>query len=190
MDVLQFSVLEDIFVTILFFTPFSDSLFGLVGVPTFFSHKLNQYLTYTRPKRESERWMCLYWGRTRSVSSCSVPAQFSAGGLRFGYAALTDASLAEEVKEVATAVRPHGSLRYAVKKLLAATNEVKGTDGWWMMDDGWWMMDDGWWMMDDGWWWNEFAHANGFAPSMYTVDSVSIDDMCWYRIMVCRCIDK
>ena len=79
--------------------------------------------------------------------------QFSAGGLRFGYAALTDASLAEEVKEVATAVRPHGSLRYAVKKLLAATNAVGGTD--------------------DG--------ANGFAPSIYTVDSVRKDDIdSWY----------
>lgn len=49
--------------------------------------------------------------------------QFSAGGLRFGYAAFTGAVFGDAFKDPAVGSRPHGTLRYAVKKILGLLNQ-------------------------------------------------------------------
>lgn len=49
--------------------------------------------------------------------------QFSAGGLRFGYAAVGDPVFVDAFKDPVMGSRPHGTLRYAVKKILGLLNQ-------------------------------------------------------------------
>eukprot|EP00897_Mesotaenium_endlicherianum_P008279 jgi/Mesen1/747/ME000110S_11011 len=52
-----------------------------------------------------------------------ISNRFSAGGLKFGYLALRDAVFIDAFREVAGSSKPHGTLRYAVKRILGLLNQ-------------------------------------------------------------------
>lgn len=54
-----------------------------------------------------------------------ISKELSAGGLGFGFAAVNSVYFAEILQQMAPGSRPHGTLRYASKKILALLNQAK-----------------------------------------------------------------